>query len=214
MANITWLQSFETGIADIDGEHRGLVDIIGAIQDALAKDDLAAALALFEKFIEAAAQHFRREETYLKAIGFPRVESHASAHKELLGMSRALYELAAPHLTVHAGRGGRVDPTKASAAVLAAIPGVTDVDIENLLEARELAAEEDERQEATATAGLRAYITRSRGRVVTIRAEAATTGGVFLREAVVRLTPRGALPYRILAWRQGRPTTVAGPAEE
>ena len=124
--------------------------------------------------------------------------------EQVMGMTRALYELAAPHLTVHAGRGGRIDPTKASTVVLSAIPGITDADIETLLDSRAAAAEDETSQDAAATTGLRSYLTRSRGRVVTIRVEAlGGRGALFVREAVVRLTPRGARPFEVQGWRQG-----------
>ena len=135
--------------------------------------------------------------------------------EQVLGMTRALYELAAPHLTVHAGRGGRIDPSKASAVVLSAIPGITDAHIETLLDSRATAAEDDATQGATTIVGLKSYVARSRGRVVTIRVEAlGGRGAVFVREAVLRLTPRGARPFEILAWRQGRPAEPPPPADE
>ena len=130
--------------------------------------------------------------------------------EQVLGMTRTLYELAAPYLTVHAGRGGRIDPSKASAVVLSAIPGITDADIATLLDTRAAAAEDGAAQGAAAIVGLRTYVAPSRGRVVTIRAEAlGGRGAVFVREAVLRLTPRGARPFEILAWRRGAPGVVS-----
>lgn len=134
--------------------------------------------------------------------------------EQVLGMTRALYQAAAPHLTVHAGRGGRIDPSKASAVVLSAIPGITDADIESLLDSRAIAAEDDAAQGATTIVGLKSYVARSRGRVVTVRVEAlGGRGGVFVREAVLRLRPRGARPYEILAWRQGAPAETPPQAD-
>ena len=41
------------------------------------------------------------------------------------------------------------------------------------------------------------------------------SGAGFLREeAVVRLTPRGARPFEVLAWRQGAPAQANGVGEE
>jgi len=63
-----------------------------------------------------------------------------------------------------------------------------------------VAAEDDAAQSATTIVGLKSYVASSRGRVVTIRVEAlGGRGGVFVREAVLRLRPRGARPYEILA---------------
>jgi len=88
MAKIKWLHSFEIGIGFIDEDHKKLVAAIGAIKDALDKAEMTAVLDLFEAFIAQAVAHFESEEAFLKEIDFPRLESHAAAHKELIRRSR------------------------------------------------------------------------------------------------------------------------------
>ncbi len=54
---------------------------------------------------------------------------------------------------------------------------------------------------------------RSRARSYTIHAEAMTeTGGVFTRRAIVRLTGRGDVPYRILVWSRDTQQLFQRPA--
>jgi len=83
---ITWLPSFETGIADIDNEHRKLIKAIQEIESALAANDLDTCARLFPEFLKQAAEHFAKEEVLLESISFPRVETHRAAHMRLLEM--------------------------------------------------------------------------------------------------------------------------------
>ena len=86
MAKITWLPSFETGILDIDNEHRGLVDAISKIEVTLGSKDINVSLDLIKDFLKLAADHFVHEEAFLTAIDFPRAEPHSATHKRLLAM--------------------------------------------------------------------------------------------------------------------------------
>ena len=185
-------------------EHARL--LVHAIADFRDEDDIARADGAEDEDYRAAGLAWGAKDAAFTTV---------AELEQVIGMTRALYELAAPHLTVHAGRGGRIDPSKASAVVLSAIPGITDADIESLLDSRATAAEQDAAQDATTIVGLKSYVARSRGRVATIRVEAlGGRGAVFIREAVLRLASRGARPYEILAWRQGRPAQAYGVAEE
>lgn len=86
MAKISWLPSFETGISEIDNDHKGLVEAIQGIEVALDAGDTQTSANLFKDFLDQAAAHFKREEAYLISIDFPRLESHSSDHKRLMEM--------------------------------------------------------------------------------------------------------------------------------
>ncbi len=86
MMKITWLPSFETGIVDIDNEHRELIEAIQEIESALAASDLETCTRLFHEFLKDAANHFAKEEILLESISFPRVELHRATHLRLLEM--------------------------------------------------------------------------------------------------------------------------------
>lgn len=90
MFNIVWLPSFETGIAEIDDDHRGLIKAIQKIDTALEASDLKACASLFRDFLNQAANHFKSEEVILKSIHFPRIESHCQAHKQLMTMGQEI----------------------------------------------------------------------------------------------------------------------------
>jgi hemerythrin len=87
MVEIAWLPSFETGLPEIDNEHKSLVESIRLIEAALNDGDLATSATLFGDFIKQAKEHFKHEEAFLISIDFPRVEAHSIAHKRLLDMA-------------------------------------------------------------------------------------------------------------------------------
>ena len=139
--------------------------------------------------------------------------------KQVLGMTPELFARIAPALTVHS-RSRRVNRKTASPLVLQALTGVdpTAAGAPGGDPAgpaiRDLGAGAAEEPELGGLAGRGPLglpgSRRARFRAVTIRAEARTlAGAVFVRRAVVRLVRGRARPYRIEAWKQGRPAPVA-----
>jgi general secretion pathway protein K len=121
----------------------------------------------------------------------------------VLGMTDELYHRIRPHVTVHAGSDG-LDPTRATRAVLEALPGITPEVVEKLMAAGPdddpLAAIEDD--EVLNQVDL--YWLPSREAVFAIRAVGRTPdGGMFIREAVVELDGSPERPFLVYAWRQG-----------
>ena len=99
MAKISWLSSFESGIPEIDNDHRALVEMIGKIEVALEESSLEECSDLFSEFLTQAADHFKREEAFLISIDFPRLESHSAAHRELLKMGGEVLKSAKTNLS-------------------------------------------------------------------------------------------------------------------
>lgn len=87
MVEIVWLPSFETGLPEIDDEHKKLVESIRLIESAVKEKNIERFTALFKDFTSQAKTHFKNEETYLVSIDFPRIESHTAAHKKLLELA-------------------------------------------------------------------------------------------------------------------------------
>jgi general secretion pathway protein K len=162
------------------------------------------------------------EEPEYRAAGLPFGPKNApfEAVEELhqvAGMTRQLYDLVSPGLTVHSRSKG-VDVTVAPEIVLLALPGVDPAAVEALAEQRKARAGEGETglgrmsgaerggARVTTLPGLgRQYAARSRGRVFTIRAEARVrSGAVFVREAVISMTRNIERPFNIHAWRRGK----------
>ncbi len=136
---------------------------------------------------------------------------------QVLGMTREVYRLAAPGLTVYSRSKG-VDVSVAPAIVLLALPGVDAEAVEAFTQRKagkkaegqsgvgQMAGAELGGARMTTIPGLgREYVARSRGRVFAIRAEARMqSGAVFVREAVVYLTRNIERPFRTYAWKRGR----------
>jgi hypothetical protein len=120
----------------------------------------------------------------------------------VLGMTEELYRRIRPHVTVHAASDG-LDPTRATRAVLEALPGITPEVVERLLAtgASDDPLEAIDDDEVLGQIDL--YWLPSREAVFTIRAEARTSGGGrFVREAVIELDGSPQRPFLVHAWRQ------------
>src|SRR5262249_3481496 len=113
--------------------------------------------------------------------------------RDLPGMTGALFERAAPFITVYS-ESASVDPDVAAAAVLLSLPGAKPAEIQT-----RLAARLQSWQPGAAPTGGGGDL-----QVFTVRSAGTTANGTtFIREAVIRLTGERAQPYRLLAWRKG-----------
>jgi general secretion pathway protein K len=122
--------------------------------------------------------------------------------QNILGVTPDIYRRVAPWVTVYS-RGSGVNPATAPRTVLAAVPNITEADIDAILAARGL----DLRAANAALLRFQVYaryLSRPTAEAFTVRAAGRHQGGaVFVREAVVRLAGDSDRPYVVLAWRQG-----------
>jgi general secretion pathway protein K len=126
----------------------------------------------------------------------------------VLGVTPEIYQRVAPWVTVYS-RGSGVNPATASRTALAAVPNITEADIDAIVAARNL----DPRNASVALARFQVYaryLARPTANVYTVRAQGRHAGGaIFVREAVVRLGGDADRPFAFQAWRQGtRPFDV------
>ena len=85
MALIEWRDEFNTGIAEVDHEHRELVDLINQLHEQLQRDadhDTVSAF-LGEVFAKISA-HFALEETVMRKHRYDEYEAHKAEHEALL----------------------------------------------------------------------------------------------------------------------------------
>lgn len=80
---LSWRNILEIGVAEIDDDHRQLVDLLNRIQDASADDDRQAALELLCLLRNFVAGHFAREELLMVGIRYDRAEAHRREHQRL-----------------------------------------------------------------------------------------------------------------------------------
>ncbi len=85
MALIEWREEFETGIPDVDHEHRELVDLINSLHEQLGNraDPETVSAFLGEVFARISA-HFALEETIMRKHGYDEYEAHKAEHEKLL----------------------------------------------------------------------------------------------------------------------------------
>jgi hemerythrin len=102
--HILWLPSFETGIADIDDDHRELVEAVQNIEKTLVAGDIDKCSAQFHEFMEQAAHHFEKEEIFLESIDFPHLEFHSAVHNRLLEMGKEALKVVEADLDQEAAR--------------------------------------------------------------------------------------------------------------
>jgi len=85
MALIEWRPEYETGVAEVDHEHRVLVGLINALHGELAANSSKAVVRSFlgEVFAKISA-HFALEETVMRKHRYDEYAAHKADHEKLL----------------------------------------------------------------------------------------------------------------------------------
>jgi len=93
MALIEWRKEFETGITDVDHEHKELVDIINQLHEHIARgaDRSHVTKFLGEVFAKIAA-HFALEESIMRKHAYDEYEAHKAEHERLLDEIRDIMD--------------------------------------------------------------------------------------------------------------------------
>ncbi len=85
-----WDRSLETGIAELDDQHRRIFAQAEAVLDAAALPDPAEVRRTLAFLLDYAAVHFAAEERHMEEAGFPDLRAHAEAHADLGGRLAAV----------------------------------------------------------------------------------------------------------------------------
>ncbi len=93
MSLIEWRKEFETGIADVDHEHRELVDLINRLHEHMTggADPARVNEFLGEVFARIAA-HFALEESIMRKHGYDEYQAHKDEHERLLDEIRDIMD--------------------------------------------------------------------------------------------------------------------------
>ena len=82
MALIQWDDSLSVGIAEIDGQHQKLVNMINALNDAMRDGKGKEVLGKLVNALAAyATTHFGMEERYFDQFGYPDADAHKAEHR-------------------------------------------------------------------------------------------------------------------------------------
>lgn len=93
MALIEWRKEFETGVVDVDHEHRELVDLINALHGEIGKGAAKERIREFlgEVFARIAA-HFALEESIMRKHAYDEYAAHKAEHEKLLDEIRDIMD--------------------------------------------------------------------------------------------------------------------------
>lgn len=93
MALIEWRDEFAIGIASVDYEHQGMIQLINKLHEDLAadasKDSIIEMLGEIHNLISA---HFALEEKEMVAMGYDGFEAHKDDHERLLDEIRDMMD--------------------------------------------------------------------------------------------------------------------------
>lgn len=93
MAFFEWKDSYQTGIAKIDGQHRKLVDYLNELYDAMKAGKGKDALDdVFQGLLDYTKTHFAAEEGLMKLYRYPDYEAHKAVHDKLAAHVQKLYQ--------------------------------------------------------------------------------------------------------------------------
>lgn len=80
---ITWPSVFNTGIEEIDKQHRKLVELINNIfYNINSKSNKSEVLLIFRELYDYVKYHLRYEEAFMLEINYPDFDRHAALHAE------------------------------------------------------------------------------------------------------------------------------------
>jgi hemerythrin len=80
----TWSEAFATGVAEIDAQHRELLDQVERLLGAIQSDPTAVG-RLLDFLGDYALSHFEMEERLMERHAYPAAESHRAAHAGFVG---------------------------------------------------------------------------------------------------------------------------------
>ena len=84
MAKLLWDKKFETGNIVIDGQHQQLFKLLSELDKAIEEDrgpiEIDHTLGRFALYV---IDHFRDEERFMHAIGYPSFDGHKILHDDL-----------------------------------------------------------------------------------------------------------------------------------
>lgn len=81
---IEWKDKYETGIAEVDHEHRELIAIINRLHEEAGKANEADVEGFFGDLLVAISAHFALEEHAMREAAYPELPAHKRDHERLL----------------------------------------------------------------------------------------------------------------------------------
>jgi hemerythrin-like metal-binding protein len=93
MKPLTWDKTLSVDVAEIDEDHRRLVDLYNILSRAVAGDESADYVeAVTDELIACTVWHFRHEERLMLRYGYPGLPAHKAEHEELIDSVKELQQ--------------------------------------------------------------------------------------------------------------------------
>ncbi|MBF0183414.1 MAG: bacteriohemerythrin [Magnetococcales bacterium] len=85
---MVWSEQLNTGLRDIDSDHRKLMDMINQLHLAMKKGaSKESVLEILKKLADYTVFHFKREEDYFERTSYPERTPHRAEHKKLVDLA-------------------------------------------------------------------------------------------------------------------------------
>ena len=81
MERLTWSDSFNTGILEIDNQHRQIIEYCNQLCDAHDQKDNKAVGEVIEGLVEYTLSHFAFEESLMEEVAYPFTKAHKKIHE-------------------------------------------------------------------------------------------------------------------------------------
>ncbi|MBA3015372.1 MAG: bacteriohemerythrin [Proteobacteria bacterium] len=93
MPIMSWTDTYSVGIAEIDQQHKKLIELINALHDAMAKGQAKTVLGkILSDLITYCASHFALEEKLFDTHGYPDSTDHKDKHHKMTSKVLALQQ--------------------------------------------------------------------------------------------------------------------------
>jgi hemerythrin len=85
MALIVWNNMYSVNVAQIDAQHKKLVDLVNQLHDSIKSGQKDKALtSIYNELISYTIIHFRDEEALMRKAGYSEIDEHIEIHKSLV----------------------------------------------------------------------------------------------------------------------------------
>jgi hemerythrin len=84
MTNVVWLDKYNTGIAEIDTQHRQIVDYLNQLNDARLSGSPKKVKDVIDGIIDYTMSHFAFEEALMEQAEYPFLGPHKSIHETFI----------------------------------------------------------------------------------------------------------------------------------
>lgn len=83
ISQIPWSSRFETGVAEMDDDHRHLLGLLNCLADACGKSCRQSTLEVFARIEVFLLEHFAREEALFDRCDYEQANQHREEHRQM-----------------------------------------------------------------------------------------------------------------------------------